>query len=173
MLTRFSRFFLIFLILAPAVLLYLILTPVHVLEIAYTGTGRRIFRSEVQIGDRFSLGYTNSVQLCEVVDEFEIDGDHRMTLVSTIFPDHGAGLPSVENEKGIFSISDDGIFEISSMNRQISQIFLRVEKQYSNIFTFGSRRINLSEDCGDALLTVRIRKYNALRRLLWGVMDAG
>ena len=152
----------LFSLIAAILLCLLLLTvfwPVYILEIAYAEDGKRIFRTRIRPGDRFSLTQTHSVQLCSVKDDFEIDEDCRILLVSTTCSDHGAGLPYSLHKGSNFSIQDDGRFRISGMRAPLPEILLRVEREYDNTFIFGSRHINLSETYGDALLEVRIKKY--------------
>ncbi len=157
------------LLILAAPLSLVIFLPVHVLEITHSykkssvgkeaKRGGRVYWTPVKPGDRFSLAYTHSVQLCRVVDDLEIDRHYRICLVSTSFSDHGVGLPYSLHKGGNFSIQDDGGFSISGMHAPLPEILLRVGREYDNTFTFGSRRINLSETYGDALLEVRIKKY--------------
>jgi len=51
-------------------------SPIHILEIAYAEGGGRVFRTQINPGDHFSLGYIHSVQLSPVTDDFEIDQHH-------------------------------------------------------------------------------------------------
>jgi hypothetical protein len=133
--------------------------------------GGRVFRIPINPGDRFSLGYTHSVQYSRVTDDFEIDQHHRILLVSTTFSDHGAGLPYGLHREGVFSIQEDGRFKMSGIHKFLPEILLRVGREYSNIFVFGARRIDLSKTYGDALLTIRTRKCTVFRFLLWRVLN--
>ena len=118
-----------------------------------------------------SASGTQIVQLSRVSDDFEIDRHHRLLLVSTTFSDHGAGLPHRLHSGGAFTTEYDGRFKISNMHRFFPEILLRVEREYDNTFVFGSRRINLSRMCGDALLSIRTGKCTVFRYLLWRVLN--
>lgn len=161
-------------IILTATCVYLVLCisfwPVRVLEIAHAEADGRVFWKSVKSGDRFSLGYVHSVQLSRVTDDFEIDQDCGIALVSTAFSDHGAGLPYNLDRGGFFSVQNDGEFRISGMRVPLPEIPLRVGREYDNTFSFGSCNINLSEVCGDALLTVRTRRLPFFRYLLWRVI---
>jgi hypothetical protein len=52
------------------------------------------------------------------------------------------------------------------MRRFVPEILLRVGEEYGNTFVFGVE-LDLSEMCGDALLTVRTKKCSMLEYLLW------
>jgi len=146
-------------------------SPIHILEIAYAEGGGRVFRTQINPGDHFSLGYIHSVQLSPVTDDFEIDQHYGILLVSTIFSDHGAGLSRNSHCGGTFSVRRDGRFEISGMRIFLPEILFRVGRECNNTFTCETRHINLSRLCGDALLTIRTRDYSVLTRLLWRVLN--
>jgi hypothetical protein len=144
--------------------------PVCFLEIAHAEDGSRVFLTTIAPGNRFSLGYTHSVQLSRVTDEFEIDRDFRIILVSVVFSDHGAGLPYDLRRGESFSVQKDGDFTVSKYVR-FSEIPLRVGSEYDNTFAFGSYYINLSKTCGNSLLTIRTRQCSALKYFFYMVED--
>jgi hypothetical protein len=148
-------------------------SPIHILEITYAEGRGRVFWTQINPGDRFSLEYIHSTQLSRVTDDFEIDQDHRILLVGTTFSDHGAGLPYHPHCGGTFSVQRDGRFGISDMRISLPEILLRVGREYDNVFACETRRINLSRQCGDALLTIRTRNYSILKRLLWRILNVG
>jgi len=137
----------------------------RVLEIVNTKNGDQVFRTQVWVGDDFSLEYVHSVQRSRVKDTFTIDRRHRIVLMETTFSDHGAGLPYKSHQGGTFSILNDGKFYISDMNVVLPEILLRTGVEYDNAFESKNRRINLSRRCGDALLTIRIQKHSVFKRL--------
>ena len=144
----------------------------YALEIVDAKNGNRIFRTQVRPHDDFSLEYTHSVQLSRVRDLFAIGQDHEIVLISTTFSDHGAGLPSEPHHGGTFSILHDGTFRISGMHMTVPEIRLRTGREYNNAFQCEDRRINLSQQCGDALLIIRIRKYSMIGRLFRSLVNA-
>ena len=144
--------------------------PVCFLEIVHAEEGSRVFLTTIAPRNRFSLGYTHSVQLSRVTDEFEIDKDFRIILVSVVFSDHGAGLPYDLLSGESFSVQKDGDFTVSKYVR-FSEIPLRVGREYDNTFRFGSHHINLSKTCGDSLLTIRTRQCSALKYFFYMVED--
>ena len=164
----------ILLVLLPVlVMLFGASQSVYVLEIAHVESGAHVFRTQVDPGDHFSLEHTHSAQLSPVTDNFQIDQRYRMFLVSTVFSDHGAGLPDSSHRGETFSIQQDGRFKVSGLSMFLPEILLRVGREHNNILTCEARRVNLSERCGDALLTIRIRDYSILKRLLWGISNVG
>ena len=148
-------------------------TPVDVLEIAHEGSGDLVYWTEIRPGYMFSLEYTHSVQLSQVVDSFKIDRDCGIILVSTTFSDHGAGLPTAPYRGADFSVQDDGSFKISNMNVFLPEICLRVGKEYNNTFVLGNHQINLSKAYGDALLIIRTRERSAFRCQLRRLLNVG
>ena len=100
-------------------------SPHRVLEIKYAENGNRVFWTQIRPGDRFSLEYRHSVQLSRVTDVFEIDSQYDLILISTIFSDHGAGLPYKPDHGGVFSVLPDGRFSVSGMNMVLPEILLR------------------------------------------------
>ena len=162
------------LVLLPAlVMLFGASQSVYVLEIVHAKSGARVFHTQVNPGDLFSLEHTHSAQLSPVADNFQIDQFYRMFLVSTVFSNHGAGLPDSSYRGETFSVLQDGRFKVSGLSMFLPEILLRVGRKYNNILTCETRRVNLSENCGDALLTIRTRDYSILKRMLWRISNVG
>jgi len=142
-------------------LLGLWLYPVHVLGIQNTRDGRWIFFKIIHPGEVFSTRYTHSVFQRPVWDIYRIDARSRMILEETIFPSHGYGLPFRTNRNEKFKIREDGNYCISNINRHIPSLYLRVQHQYGNVFTFNETvSLNLSSILGDTLVEMRIHKLN-------------
>jgi len=81
------------LILFAALVLVAGLFPVHVLQIEAPRKDSVVFVRFIQPGDRFSLMYRHSVELCRVWDYFRIDGQYRLVLDETVFGSSNTGLP--------------------------------------------------------------------------------
>lgn len=145
----------------------------HILEIVYAESSDRVFWMGIMPGERFRLEYTHSVHRSRVADGFEIDQDHNIVLVGTTFSDHGAGLPYKPHRGGKFSVLRNGKFNISGMYMVLPEILLRTGREYDNVFQSGGSRINLSKECGDALLIIRTRKFSTLRGLLRKTVNVG
>lgn len=150
-----------------SVLVGLCLYPVHVLGIQNTKDGRWIFFKIIHPGEAFSTRYTHSVFERPVWDIYRIDARYRMMLEETIFPSHGYGLPFRTNRNEKFKIREDGNYSISNINRHIPSLYLRVQHQYGNVFTFSERiSLDLSSILGDALVEMRIHKLKLIKYLL-------
>jgi len=141
----------------------------HILEIDNTKDGKSILQVSVKPKDHFSLEYVHSVQLSPVKDVFEISQNYQIFLISTSFSDHGAGLPYSIPQNSIF-LFQDGKFGIYGIHSMIPEIYLRVSRNYGNIFNFGYQWINLSDRFGDSLLHIHLRKCNRLK--LWRILHA-
>ena len=133
------------------------LFPVHVLQIEDPRKERVVFVRFLQPGDRFSLMYRHSVELCQVWDYFRIDGQYRLILDETVFGSSNTGLPSV---LGVGERFTRGVksSRISNMQRIIPAIEIWVKQSYDNTLEFDNRKIRLPELAGDTLLRLRIRK---------------
>ena len=148
----------VFLILFFAALVLLAgLFPVHVLQIEEPRKERVAFVRSLQPGDRFSLMYRHSVELCQVWDYFRIDGEYRIILDETVFGSSNTGLPSVLGFGERFTRGEKAS-RISNMQRIIPAIEIWVKRSYDNTLEFDNRKIRLPDLAGDTLLRLRIRK---------------
>ena len=133
------------------------LFPVHVLQIEDPRKERVVFVRSLQPGDRFSLMYRHSVELCRVWDYFRIDGQYRLVLDETVFGSSNAGLPSVLGDGERFTRGATAS-RISNMRRILPAVEIWVNRRYENTLEFGGRKILLPELAGDTLLRFSIRK---------------
>jgi hypothetical protein len=145
------------LILFAALVLVAGLFPVHVLQIEDPRKDRAVFVRSLQPGDRFSLMYRHSVELCQVWDYFRIDGEYRIILYETVFGSSNTGLPSVLGVGERFTRGEKAS-RISNMQRILPTIEIWVKRSYDNTLEFGNRKIRLPELAGDTLLRLHIRK---------------
>jgi hypothetical protein len=145
------------LILFAALVLVAGLFPVHVLQIEEPRKQRVVFVRSLQPGDRFSLMYLHSVELCRVWDYFRIDGEYRLLLDETVFGSSNTGLPSVLGVGERFTRGEKAS-RISNMQRILPAIEIWVKRSYENTLEFGNRKILLPELAGDTLLRLHIRK---------------
>ena len=144
------------LILFAALVLVAGLFPVHVLQIEDARKDRVVFVRSLQPGDRFSLMYRHSVELCRVWDYFRIDGQYRLVLDETVFGSSNTGLPSVLGDGERFTRGATAS-RISNMRRILPAVEIWVNRRYENTLEFGGRKIRLPELAGDTLLRLRIR----------------
>jgi hypothetical protein len=133
------------------------LFPVHVLLIEAPRKERVVFVRSLQPGDRFSLMYRHSVELCQVWDYFRIDGEYRLILDETVFGSSNTGLPSVLWPGERFNRGEKAS-RISNMRRVLPAIEIWVKGSYDNTLEFGNRKIRLPDLAGDTLLRLHIRK---------------
>ena len=133
------------------------LFPVHVLQIEEPRKERIVFVRSLQPGDRFSLMYRHSVELCRVWDYFRIDGQYRLVLEETVFGSSNTGLPSVLGDGERFTRGATAS-RISNMRRILPAVEIWVNRRYENTLEFGGRKIHLPELAGDTLLRLSIRK---------------
>lgn len=147
----------LFLLLFAALVLVAGLFPVHVLQIGEPRKERVVFVRILQPGDRFSLMYRHSVELCPIWDYFRIDGEHRIILDETVFGSSNTGLPSVLGVGERFTRGEKSS-RISNMQRILPAIEIWVKRSYDNTLEFDNRKILLPDLAGDTLLRLRIRK---------------
>jgi hypothetical protein len=133
------------------------LFPAHVLQIEDPRKERVVFVRSLQPGDRFSLMYRHSVELCRVWDYFRIDGQYRLILDETVFGSSNTGLPSVLGVGERFTRGEKAS-RISNMQRIIPAIEIWVNRSYDNTLEFDDRKLRLPDLAGDTLLRLRIRK---------------
>jgi hypothetical protein len=145
------------LLLFVALVLVAGLFPVHVLQIEEPRKERVVFVRILQPGDRFSLMYRHSVELCQVWDYFRIDSGYRLILDETVFGSSNTGLPSVLGVGERFTRGEKAS-RISNMRRILPAIEIWVKRSYDNTLEFDNRKILLPDLAGDTLLRLRIRK---------------
>jgi hypothetical protein len=133
------------------------LFSVHVLQIEAPRKDRIVFVRSIQPGDRFSLMYRHSVELCPIWDYIRIDGEYRLILEETVFGSSNTGLPSVLGVGERFTRGEKSS-RISNMRRILPAIEIWVKKPYDNTLEFGNRKILLPELAGDTLLRIHIQK---------------
>ncbi|MDP2839194.1 MAG: DUF1850 domain-containing protein [Syntrophales bacterium] len=133
------------------------LFPVRVLQIEEPRKERVVFVRSLQPGDRFSLMYRHSVELCQVWDYFRIDSGYRLMLEETVFGSSNTGLPSVLGVGERFTRGEK-TSRISNMQRIIPAIEIWVKRSYDNTLEFDNRKIRLPDLAGDTLLRLRMRK---------------
>jgi hypothetical protein len=109
------------------------------------------FPSQLQLGRYplpadgfFSLSFIHSVSKTPVRDDYHIV-DSRIVQVAETFQAHGAGLPSGIDEVGVTRWEHhDGKFVIR-MERPISRLIVRTDRNYRNRLHIDGRNINLNQ----------------------------
>jgi hypothetical protein len=145
------------LILFVALTLVAGLYPLHVLQIEELRKERVLFVRSLEPGDRFSLMYRHSVELCPVWDHFRVDGEYRLILDETVFASSNTGLPAVLGKNERFA-REGAAFRISNMQRILPGIEIWVDHRYENVLEIGGQQVSLPGLAGDTLLRLRIRK---------------
>jgi hypothetical protein len=140
-----------------ALLLVVLVWPVHVLVVEDTRSGTVVWRRLVQPGDRFVLMYRHSVELCHVWDHFQIDGKYGLVLDETVFPSSNTGLPAMLGDGERISREENG-FRISNMRRALPAVEMWVDRRYENTLMFGTQKVNLPALAGDTLLRLQTKK---------------
>ncbi len=135
--------------------------PVHVLQARDQKTGRCVFSQLVAANDIFSLRYTHSVKQKYTWDIYTVDKNYHIVQTATVSPGTGYGLPCITNLSEKFSITKDGYFKISNMQRPVESLALRVGKAYDNILEFNSTStVNFSQTFGSGVLLIGIYETN-------------
>jgi hypothetical protein len=140
-----------------ALVLMVLVWPVHVLVVEDARSGTVVWCRLIQPGDRFVLMYRHSVELCHVWDHFQIDGECGLVLDETVFPSSNTGLPAVLGEGERFSRGENG-FRISNMRRVLPAVEIWVDRRYDNTLMFGTQKVNLPELAGNTLLRLQTKK---------------
>ncbi|MBN2437852.1 MAG: DUF1850 domain-containing protein [Deltaproteobacteria bacterium] len=131
--------------------------PVHLLQIEAPRKAMAVFVRLLQPGDRFSLMYRHSVELCPIWDRFRVDEEYRLILDETVFSSSNTGLPAVLGKNEKFD-RDGAAFRISNMQRILPAVEIWVDHRYDNTLEFGEQKILLPELAGNTLLRLRIRR---------------
>ncbi len=127
----------------------------YVLYIKEYPNEKSFFQQIITPGNQFGLKYIHSVAQTPVWEFFKINKDGRLILTETHFHDHGAGLPYTAFKEEIF-ISEDGLFKIKNMFREIRlPLYYRIGQASENHF-FYKQDINLSQKIGDGVAVVDI-----------------
>ncbi len=138
----------------------------HILVIKTFPDERIVFKNKILPEQEFAFVYIHSVAQTPVWEFFKVDSRARLILTETHFYDHGAGLPYAAFGEEIF-LSEDNRFKIKNMHREIElPLYYRIYEDRGNVFVFKNQEIDLSKKIGDALLTIDIRRLNAINYFL-------
>ena len=147
-----AALFVLFLVAAAA------LAPLHVFSIETPRSGRLLYLRTVSPGDRFTLSFIHSVELCPVRDHIRIDSGYRMITYATEFRTSRTGLPYAPFGDETFTDEGDH-FRIGNMNRVIPEIYQWVDRRYDNRLVFGDgTEIALPDLAGDTLLKMSVTR---------------
>ena len=113
--------------------------------------GQELARMALQGEDGFSLSFIHSVSNTRVKDIYQIRSG-SIVQVAERFKTHGAGLPTSPEEPGGLAWEQEGEEFILKMERPISRLVIRTDKNYQNRLIIGNRTINLNQWKDQALL---------------------
>jgi len=108
-------------ILMILILLAVLLLPVKLLAASNHGSDQLLRLWLIPGDDQFSVSYTHSVELTEVVEIYRIEHT-QIYLQETIFSSYGAGLPATTDYP--FEVTDQG-FRIYDMNQLVDPLVYR------------------------------------------------
>jgi hypothetical protein len=129
-----------------------------------------IFQKRISSEKKFALVYIHSVAQTPVWEFFKIDNEGNLILYETHFHDHGAGLPYAAFGEEVF-VREENRFKIKNMHREVElPLYYRIYEDRGNVFIFESQEINLSENIGDALLTLDIQRLSAIDYFLKSII---
>ncbi len=129
-----------------------------------------IFQKRISSEKKFALVYIHSVAQTPVWEFFKIDHEGNLILYETHFYDHGAGLPYAAFGEEVF-VREENRFKIKNMHREVKlPLYYRIYEDRGNVFIFESQEINLSENIGDALLTLDIQRLSAIDYFLKSII---
>ena len=140
-----------------ALVLMVLVWPVHVLVVEDARSGTVVWCRLLEPGDRFVLMYRHSVELCHVWDHFQIDGKSGLVLDETVFPSSNTGLPAVLGEGEHITRGENG-YRITNMRRVLPAVDIWVDRRYENTLMFGTQKVNLPELAGNTLLRLQTKK---------------
>jgi hypothetical protein len=143
--------------LLPALVLMVLVWPVHCLVVEDAKSGTVVWCCLIQPDDRFVLMYRHSVELCHVWDHFQIDGKYGLVLDETVFPSSNTGLPAVLGDGERIVRGENG-YRISNMRRVLPAVELWVDRLYDNTLMFGAQKVSLPELAGNTLLRLQTKK---------------
>ncbi|OCA84141.1 hypothetical protein A8F94_15575 [Bacillus sp. FJAT-27225] len=104
----------------------------HTPELTITSnkTNKILWTMPVEVGDRFTIRFTHSVERTEVDEVIRI-GDGNLVIDSTIYESFGAGLPfDIEGEQKMRM--EDGKVIIENINREIPVMDLFIGQVIAN-----------------------------------------
>ena len=110
-----------FLVIILLLVLFMIISyPLDLLVVSDYKSGK-ILKEWILKEDSFKISYTHSVELTEVEEHYEIDGEY-IVLNETIFRSYGAGLPATT--KYDFEKTKDG-FRIYNIDEKFKELIYR------------------------------------------------
>jgi hypothetical protein len=83
-------------------------------------------------GKEFSILYTHSIHLSDVLEVYKADGNRNIVQTTLIYEDTGIGMPGGATGDEVFSRTHDGKYKISNMNRIFPYIDISIGQVAAN-----------------------------------------
>ena len=112
--------------------------------------GGMLERRPLPIEGRFALTFIHSVSKTPVKDDYRVTGG-KIVQIAESFEAHGAGLPSGTEEPGVTGWEHCNGRFIIRMERPISRLIVRTDRDYRNRLLIEGTEINLNRWPNQAL----------------------
>jgi hypothetical protein len=112
----------------------------------------------------FQIQYTHSVHLSEVLESYIITPARQIKQVTLEYEDFAIGMPANAEGDETFTVTDDGRYLISNMNRTFTEINLRigqVKADHRLIYLGRTYRLATVMEPG-TLVQIRVDRRNAV-----------
>ncbi len=121
-------------VIAISVLLAFIFIPIRAYVVFYPveENGESVLIPITQEGAEFSILYTHSIHLSDVLETYRITTDKEIEQTSLTYEDTSIGMPGNSTGNERFSQTEDGKYMISNMHRIFPEIYLRVGQVAAN-----------------------------------------
>ncbi len=125
----------------------LLFHPRHYLTLRDRDTGELYGRYALGEGERFSIGFTHSINLSPVIDVYQIEnGD--IYVEETVYYHFGAGVQTQLNEGETLSYGEDGSMVVGNIHQKRNNVGYIVGTVYDHILTVDGQQISLRDLCG-------------------------
>lgn len=115
-----------------ATVLVVIITPSQsALTITDGKSGKVIYTSPLQVGDRFAIQFIHSIHRTPVYEEYYVDNELNMILDKVIYETYGVGNPS-SLEPGQTFKQENGKYIIGNVNRKLPSFELSIGQVIAN-----------------------------------------
>ncbi|PWM23994.1 MAG: hypothetical protein DBX44_05125 [Oscillospiraceae bacterium] len=121
--------------------------PRHYLTLRDRDTGELYGRYALGEGERFSIGFTHSINLSPVIDVYQIEnGD--IYVEETVYYHFGAGVQTQLNEGETLSYGEDSSMVVGNIHQKRNNVGYIVGTVYDHILTVDGQQISLRDLCG-------------------------
>lgn len=125
-------------------------TADHCLGIRRFPSGQLLARVRLPEEGHFSLSFIHSVSETPVHDDYRLL-EGRIVQTAERFQAHGAGLPSSIDEPGVTGWERQEQSFVVRMNRPISRLIVRTDRNYRNRLQVGGKEVDLNAWIDQAL----------------------